>query len=65
MRNHELSLSDESSADNESVEGNNPYDDNQPGGTTGILVDNESRREIRDFITSPGQSPNCAGGATP
>ncbi len=65
VRNHELSLSDEGSGDNESVEGRNPYDENQPGGTTGILVDNESRREIRDFVTSSGQSTNCAGGATP
>ncbi len=66
VRNHELSVSEVGpNSNNEAVEGRNPYDENQPGGTTGILVDNESRREIRDFVTSSGQSTNCAGGATP
>jgi uncharacterized protein len=68
VRNHELSASDfEPGGDDEAVEGSNPYDDSPvgPGGTTGILVDNQSRRAIRDFVTSSGQSTNCAGGATP
>ena len=63
VRNHELSSNDRTS--NQAVEGSNPYDPTQIGGTTGILVDNESRRVIRDFVTSSGQSTNCAGGATP
>jgi hypothetical protein len=53
------------SGDNEAVEGSNPYGPTQIGGTTGILVDNDSRKVIRDFVTSSGQSTNCAGGATP
>ncbi len=65
MRNHELSLSDGTSGDNEPVEGTNPYDATQPGGTTGTVVDNQSRRALKDFVTSSGQSTNCAGGATP
>lgn len=65
VRNHELSLGDGGSGDNEAVEGKNPYDPTQIGGTTGILVDNDSRKVIRDFVTSSGQSTNCAGGATP
>lgn len=65
VRNHELSLADEGSGDNEPVEGKNPYDPTQIGGTTAVVVDNKSRKEIRDFVTSSGQSTNCAGGATP
>ena len=64
VRNHELSVSDGTSGDNEPVEGTNPYDETQPGGTTGILVDNQSRRAMKDFVTSSVQSTNCAGGAT-
>jgi secreted PhoX family phosphatase len=63
VRNHELSSNDRTS--NQAVEGSNPYDSTQIGGTTGILVDNESRKVIKDFVTSSGQSTNCAGGATP
>ncbi|MDP8900949.1 MAG: PhoX family protein, partial [Actinomycetota bacterium] len=47
VRNHELSISDEGSGDNEAVEGSNPYDPTQIGGTTGILVDNDSRKVLR------------------
>jgi len=68
VRNHELSAADfEPGGDDEAVEGSNPYDGSAvgPGGTTGILVDNQSRRAIKDFVTSSGQSTNCAGGATP
>jgi secreted PhoX family phosphatase len=66
VRNHELNATDNTS-DNEPVRGNNPYDPapDAPGGTTAIVVDNDTRREIRDFVTSSGQSNNCAGGATP
>lgn len=65
VRNHELSRSDRGSGDNEGVAGKNPYDPIQIGGTTAVVVDNQSRRAIRDFVTSSGQSTNCAGGATP
>ncbi len=68
VRNHELSLNDfEPGGDDEAVEGSNPYDGSAvgPGGTTSILVDNQSRKAIKDFVTSSGQSTNCAGGATP
>jgi secreted PhoX family phosphatase len=60
VRNHELLPEDGSP-----VEGRNPYDPNEIGGTTGILVDLETRREIKDFVTSSGTRNNCAGGATP
>ena len=43
----------------------NPYDPSSPGGTTAIVVDNDSRRELRDYVTSSGTLNNCAGGATP
>ena len=42
----------------------NPYDPSSPGGTTAIVVDNDSRRELRDYVTSSGTLNNCAGGAT-
>lgn len=66
VRNHEVSLNDGASRDNEPVEGSNPYDANQIGGTSAVVVDNDSRRALRDFVTSSGQgTTNCAGGATP
>jgi secreted PhoX family phosphatase len=60
VRNHELKPEDGSP-----VVGTNPYDPNETGGTTGILVNLEDRTEIRDFVTSSGTRNNCAGGATP
>jgi secreted PhoX family phosphatase len=60
VRNHELR-----GAEQPAVEGTNPYDPAAPGGTTGILIDNEDRSELGDFVTSSGSSTNCAGGATP
>ncbi len=65
VRNHELSANDGVSGDNEPVEGSNPYDNNQIGGTSAVVVDNDSRRVLKDFVTSSGQTTNCAGGATP
>lgn len=59
VRNHELS-GDEGSA----VEGANPYDPEQPGGTTAVVV-GPDRREIRSYVASSGTRQNCAGGATP
>jgi secreted PhoX family phosphatase len=64
VRNHELSTGDRGSADNEGVAGKNPYDPTQIGGTTAVVVDNDSRKAVRDFVASSGQSTNCAGGAT-
>ena len=60
VRNHEQRVGDPNP-----VVGENPYDPASPGGTTAIVVDNESRREIRDYVTSSGTLNNCAGGATP
>lgn len=65
VRNHELSINDGVSGDNEPVQGSNPYDANQIGGTSAVVVDNDSRKVLRDFVTSSGQTTNCAGGATP
>jgi secreted PhoX family phosphatase len=60
VRNHEQRIGDPNP-----VAGKNPYDPAAPGGTTGIVVDLETRTEIRDYVTSSGTLNNCAGGATP
>jgi uncharacterized protein len=60
VRNHEQRVGDPNP-----LVGTNPYDPAAPGGTTGILVNNEDRTEIKDFVTSSGTLNNCAGGATP
>jgi secreted PhoX family phosphatase len=60
VRNHEQRVGDPNP-----LVGTNPYDSAAPGGTTGILVNLENRKEIRDFVTSSGTLNNCAGGATP
>jgi hypothetical protein len=65
VRNHELSINDGASGDNEPVQGSRPFDPNQIGGTPAVVVDNDSRRALKDFVTSSGQTTNCAGGATP
>ncbi|CAA9407432.1 MAG: hypothetical protein AVDCRST_MAG22-1638 [uncultured Rubrobacteraceae bacterium] len=65
VRNHELSINEGAPGDNEPVQGSNPYDPNQIGGTSAVVVDNDSRKVLRDFVTSSGQTTNCAGGATP
>jgi secreted PhoX family phosphatase len=62
VRNHELNPSDGSA-----VPQKNPYRPvgEAPGGTTGILVNLENRKKIKDYVTSSGTLNNCAGGATP
>lgn len=60
VRNHE-----QEDGDPNPVPQKNPYDPATPGGTTAIVVDNESRRVIKDYVTSSGTLNNCAGGATP
>ena len=60
VRNHEQNPTDANP-----VPQRRPYDPAAPGGTTGILVNNEDRSEIQDFVTSSGSFNNCAGGATP
>jgi uncharacterized protein len=60
VRNHEQRVGDPNP-----LIGTNPYDSAAPGGTTGIVVNNEDRTEIEDFVTSSGTFNNCAGGATP
>ncbi len=47
------------------MQGSRPFDPNQIGGTSAVVVDNDSRKALRDFVTSSGQTTNCAGGATP
>jgi secreted PhoX family phosphatase len=70
VRNHELRPSDLSPTGDDApvydpVFGGNPYDPAAPGGTTGVVVNLQSRTEVRDFVTSSGTLNNCAGGATP
>ena len=60
VRNHELSPNA-----NTAVEGRNPFDPREQGGTTGIVVAGARRRAVSDFVTSSGTRLNCAGGATP
>ena len=60
VRNHE-----QRDGDPNPLVGTNPYDPAAPGGTTGIIVNNEDRTEVADFVTSSGSLNNCAGGATP
>lgn len=60
VRNHEQRVGDPNP-----LVGKNPYDPAAPGGTTGIVVNLEDRREMRDYVTSSGTLNNCAGGATP
>ena len=61
VRNHELGFMDRTESP---VVGKNPYDRNERGGTTGVLV-GPDRREISSFVVSSGTRNNCAGGATP
>ena len=65
VRNHELSANDGASGDNEPVQGSRPFDPAQIGGTSAVVLDNDTRKPLRDFVTSSGQTTNCAGGATP
>ncbi len=60
VRNHELRPGDPNP-----VEGRNPYDASQPGGTSAVIVAGSQRRAVRDFVTSSGTRNNCAGGTTP
>lgn len=59
VRNHELTP-----VEGPPVPSVNPYDPQQAGGTTAIMVDPD-RRKIRDFVVSSGTHKNCAGGPTP
>jgi secreted PhoX family phosphatase len=59
VRNHELTTDDANP-----LEGRNPYDSTQVGGTTALVV-GPDRRVIRDYVTSSGSTNNCAGGGTP
>ena len=65
VRNHELSANEGASGDNEPVQGSRPFDPAQIGGTSAVVLDNDTRKPLRDFVTSSGQTTNCAGGATP
>lgn len=59
VRNHELRA-----GESPAVEGANPYNPAEPGGTTAIVVGRD-RKPIESFVTSSGTRNNCAGGATP
>ncbi len=43
----------------------NPYDSGAGGGVVTLVVDPETRRLERDFVTLNGTAVNCAGGPTP
>ena len=60
VRNHEQNATDANP-----VPQRNPYDPAGHGGTTGVVVSNNDRRKVSDFVTSSGTINNCAGGATP
>jgi secreted PhoX family phosphatase len=59
VRNHELRT-----ADANPLEGKNPYDSTQVGGTTAVVV-GPDRRVVRSYVSSSGSVNNCAGGGTP
>ncbi|MFB4165122.1 alkaline phosphatase PhoX [Alteribacillus sp. JSM 102045] len=59
VRNHELSGNPSLP-----VEGKNPYNKNETGGTTALVV-GPNRKLEEEYITSAGTIRNCAGGATP
>ena len=61
VRNHELGYMDRTEG---SLVGQNPYDREERGGTTGIVV-GPDHREISSFVISSGTRNNCTGGATP
>lgn len=60
VRNHEQRVGDPNPVVSE-----NPYDRASPGGTTAVVVDNDTRRVVRSYVSSSGTLHNCAGGATP
>lgn len=59
VRNHELT----SQTDNPVI-GKNPYDKDNTGGTTALVV-GPDRKLIKEYVTSSGTVRNCAGGGTP
>ncbi|WP_156292061.1 alkaline phosphatase PhoX [Oceanobacillus salinisoli] len=59
VRNHELT-----SQTNNPVIGKNPYDKDNTGGTTALVVGND-RKVQQEYVTSAGTVRNCAGGGTP
>lgn len=59
VRNHELTGDTENP-----VIGKNPYDKDNTGGTTALVV-GRNRKIINEYVTSAGTIRNCAGGATP
>lgn len=59
VRNHELTGNTKYP-----VIGKNPYDKENTGGTTGLIV-GPNRKVIDEFVTSSGTIRNCAGGGTP
>jgi len=61
IRNHELGFRDEHI---QGVEGDNPYDPAERGGTTAVIVA-PNRTVVKHYVTSSGTANNCAGGRTP
>ncbi len=59
VRNHELS-----SQTTNPVIGRNPYDKENTGGTTALIV-GPDRKVQKEYVTSSGTIRNCAGGGTP
>lgn len=64
VRNHELAFEGEDDPTATPVVGSRPYNPDQWGGTTGVVV-GPDRTELESFVTSSGQAVNCAGGASP
>lgn len=59
VRNHELTGDTENP-----VIGKNPYDKDNTGGTTALIV-GANNKVMKEYVTSAGTIRNCAGGATP
>lgn len=58
VRNHEVK-------DHGTAIGPNAYDELATGGTTTLVIDADTRKLLKDFVSLSGTVTNCAGGQTP
>lgn len=63
IRNHEINNGSKPKIG--SAIGPNPYDESAGGGTTTLIIDNNTRLVRKDFASLSGTLVNCAGGPTP